>query len=252
MIDYNSVLSDKIKKIKPSGIRRFFDLAQNMQGVISLGVGEPDFQTPWVIRKSAIDTLEKKRMIYSANAGLAQLREEIASLSEDVAAAAKKAQDEFASVGSALDDAEKFIEGQWELNSTVAEVKDMKSDDDIPVMSLNDIDENDIPEIDSYSMPGIDYESMDLDLPSGDDDSDEDISEGVSESFLSDDPDEDVPNNILDDPEDILSAFMYDSKKSGDEETEQVPKMGVNSSFGLDLDDLAKLAEEDALKNGEN
>ena len=77
MIDYNSVLSDKIKKIKPSGIRRFFDLAQNMQGVISLGVGEPDFQTPWVVRKSAIDTLEKKRMIYSANAGLAQLREEI-------------------------------------------------------------------------------------------------------------------------------------------------------------------------------
>ena len=79
MIDYNSVLSDKIKKIKPSGIRRFFDLAQNMQGVISLGVGEPDFQTPWVVRKSAIDTLEKKRMIYSANAGLAQLREEIAN-----------------------------------------------------------------------------------------------------------------------------------------------------------------------------
>lgn len=77
MIDYNSVLSEKIKKIKPSGIRKFFDLAASMKGVISLGVGEPDFQTPWAIRKSAIDTLEKKRIIYTANSGLAELKEEI-------------------------------------------------------------------------------------------------------------------------------------------------------------------------------
>ncbi|MGN0612949.1 MAG: aminotransferase class I/II-fold pyridoxal phosphate-dependent enzyme [Porcipelethomonas sp.] len=77
MIDYNSVLSDKIKKIKPSGIRKFFDLAANMEGVISLGVGEPDFQTPWSIRRTAIDTLEKKRIIYTANSGLAALRSEI-------------------------------------------------------------------------------------------------------------------------------------------------------------------------------
>lgn len=79
MIDYNSVLSDKIKVIKPSGIRKFFDLAASMKGVISLGVGEPDFTTPWSIRKTAIDTLEKKRIIYTANSGLAELRREIAS-----------------------------------------------------------------------------------------------------------------------------------------------------------------------------
>ncbi len=79
MIDYNSVLSNKIKNIKPSGIRKFFDLAAMMKGVISLGVGEPDFPTPWTVRKAAIDTLEKKRIIYTANSGLAELREEIAN-----------------------------------------------------------------------------------------------------------------------------------------------------------------------------
>ncbi len=78
MIDYNSVLSEKIKNIKPSGIRKFFDLAAMMKGVISLGVGEPDFPTPWTVRKAAIDTLEKKRIIYTANSGLAELKEEIA------------------------------------------------------------------------------------------------------------------------------------------------------------------------------
>ena len=79
MINYDNVLSDKIKKIKPSGIRKFFDLASTVDNVISLGVGEPDFQTPWSIRKTAIDTLEKKRIIYSANSGLAALRTEISS-----------------------------------------------------------------------------------------------------------------------------------------------------------------------------
>ena len=82
MIDYDKLLSDKITKIKPSGIRKFFDLAATMEGVISLGVGEPDFQTPWSIRKAAIDTLEKKRIIYTANAGLASLREEISAYTE--------------------------------------------------------------------------------------------------------------------------------------------------------------------------
>ena len=82
MIDYDKLLSDKITKIKPSGIRKFFDLAATMEGVISLGVGEPDFQTPWAIRKAAIDTLEKKRIIYTANAGLASLREEISAYTE--------------------------------------------------------------------------------------------------------------------------------------------------------------------------
>lgn len=77
MINYDELLSDKVKEMKPSGIRKFFDLASNMEGVISLGVGEPDFQTPWLIRKKALDVLEKKRMIYSSNQGLAELREGI-------------------------------------------------------------------------------------------------------------------------------------------------------------------------------
>ncbi len=83
MIDYDKLLSGKVKEIKPSGIRKFFDLAASMKGVISLGVGEPDFQTPWAVRKAAINTLEKKRIIYTANAGLASLREEIASYTKD-------------------------------------------------------------------------------------------------------------------------------------------------------------------------
>ena len=53
MIDYNKALSDKVKKMKPSGIRKFFDIAATKKDVISLGVGEPDFSTPWAIRKSA-------------------------------------------------------------------------------------------------------------------------------------------------------------------------------------------------------
>ncbi len=81
-MDYDKLLSDKIKVIKPSGIRKFFDLAQNMDDVISLGVGEPDFQTPWVVRNAAIQTLEKRRIIYSANAGLMELRTEIAAYIE--------------------------------------------------------------------------------------------------------------------------------------------------------------------------
>lgn len=77
MIDYNKVIPDKIKEIKPSGIRKFFDIANEMEGVISLGVGEPDFKTPFAIRQAAIDTLEKGRTWYSANAGMIELREEI-------------------------------------------------------------------------------------------------------------------------------------------------------------------------------
>ena len=82
MINYDEILSDKIKKIKPSGIRKFFDLAANVEGVISLGVGEPDFQTPWAVRKAAINTLETKRIIYTANSGLAALRSEISKYTE--------------------------------------------------------------------------------------------------------------------------------------------------------------------------
>ncbi len=74
VIDYDKVLSNKIKNIKPSGIRKFFDIAGTMEGVISLGVGEPDFSTPWVIRKAAINVLERKHIIYGPNKGLAPLR----------------------------------------------------------------------------------------------------------------------------------------------------------------------------------
>ncbi len=79
MIDYEKVLNSKIKEMKPSGIRKFFDIAQEMEGVISLGVGEPDFKTPWIIRQEAIDTLEKGKTCYTANAGLMELREEISA-----------------------------------------------------------------------------------------------------------------------------------------------------------------------------
>lgn len=77
MMDYDKILSDKCKEIKPSGIRKFFDIASTMDDVISLGVGEPDFPTPWSIRKAAITTLEKGKTIYTANSGLIQLRESI-------------------------------------------------------------------------------------------------------------------------------------------------------------------------------
>ena len=77
MIDYDKVLSEKIKNMKPSGIRKFFDIAGTMEGVISLGVGEPDFSTPWVIRKAAIQVLERKQIIYGPNKGVASLRQAI-------------------------------------------------------------------------------------------------------------------------------------------------------------------------------
>ena len=57
-MDYENMLSDRVKLIKPSGIRKFFDLASQMEGVISLGVGEPDFTTPWAIREAAIYSIE--------------------------------------------------------------------------------------------------------------------------------------------------------------------------------------------------
>lgn len=73
----NDYLSDHVKIIKPSGIRKFFDLASQMEGVISLGVGEPDFTTPWAIREAAIYSIEKGKTFYTANQGLLELREEI-------------------------------------------------------------------------------------------------------------------------------------------------------------------------------
>lgn len=76
-MDFNTVLSTKVKQIAPSGIRKFFDLANQIEGVISLGVGEPDFDTPWKIREAAIYSIEQGKTFYTANQGLEVLREEI-------------------------------------------------------------------------------------------------------------------------------------------------------------------------------
>lgn len=77
MLDYPSLVSDRVRNIKPSGIRKFFDILDEMDDVISLGVGEPDFTTPWHIRNAGIYSLEKGKTWYTSNAGLPQLREEI-------------------------------------------------------------------------------------------------------------------------------------------------------------------------------
>ena len=72
-------LSDKVMDIKPSGIRKFFDLVQEMPDAISLGVGEPDFDTPWHIREEGIFSLERGRTFYTSNAGLLELRKAISA-----------------------------------------------------------------------------------------------------------------------------------------------------------------------------
>ena len=72
-------LSNKVLNIKPSGIRKFFDLVNEIEDVISLGVGEPDFDTPWHIRDEGIYALEKGRTFYTSNSGLKDLREEISN-----------------------------------------------------------------------------------------------------------------------------------------------------------------------------
>ena len=77
MIDYEKILSSTVKDMKPSGIRKFFDIANTMQGVISLGVGEPDFPTPRVVRSAGIRSLELARTKYTSNRGLELLRQEI-------------------------------------------------------------------------------------------------------------------------------------------------------------------------------
>lgn len=72
-------LSEKVTAIKPSGIRKFFDIVSEMKDAISLGVGEPDFDTPWHIRDEGIYALEKGRTFYTSNAGLKDLRQEISA-----------------------------------------------------------------------------------------------------------------------------------------------------------------------------
>lgn len=79
MIDYSKFVNKTVTEVKPSGIRRFFDIANEMEDVISLSVGEPDFHTPWHIREAGIESLEKGRTRYTPNRGFAKLREEIAA-----------------------------------------------------------------------------------------------------------------------------------------------------------------------------
>ncbi|MHB8171155.1 MAG: aminotransferase class I/II-fold pyridoxal phosphate-dependent enzyme [Thermincolia bacterium] len=78
MTNWSSMLSPTVQNLKPSGIRRFFDLVAEMKGVISLGVGEPDFITPWHIREACLYSLEKGYTMYTSNHGLLELREAIA------------------------------------------------------------------------------------------------------------------------------------------------------------------------------
>lgn len=77
-MNYEAILSRRIQAVKPSGIRKFFDLLADMEDAISLGVGEPDFITPWHIREAGIYSLEKGFTQYTSNAGLMELRREIA------------------------------------------------------------------------------------------------------------------------------------------------------------------------------
>ncbi len=77
MIDYSKIIGKTISEIKPSGIRKYFDIAATLDNVISLGVGEPDFYTPWPIRRAAIVALERGKTFYTANSGLMKLREAI-------------------------------------------------------------------------------------------------------------------------------------------------------------------------------
>ena len=78
-----SLISQKVKQVSPSGIRRFFDLLASMEGVISLGVGEPDFATPWHIREAAIYSLEKGYTMYTSNLGMPELRQELSRYLKD-------------------------------------------------------------------------------------------------------------------------------------------------------------------------
>ena len=78
-MNYDKILNEKIQNIKPSGIRKFFDILEEMTDAISLGIGEPDFVTPWHIRDAGIYSLERGRTKYTSNAGMLQLRREIAA-----------------------------------------------------------------------------------------------------------------------------------------------------------------------------
>ena len=79
MLDYSKILSPVVQEMKPSGIRKFFDMIGSMEDVVALTVGQPDFVTPWHIRDAAIESLEKGRTYYTSNSGTAELRNEISA-----------------------------------------------------------------------------------------------------------------------------------------------------------------------------
>ena len=74
MMDYSQLIPERVRALKPSGIRKFFDIAATMDDVLSLSIGEPDFVTPWVVRDAGIDSLVRGRTFYTSNAGLIELR----------------------------------------------------------------------------------------------------------------------------------------------------------------------------------
>ena len=76
-LDKGMTLGKKAVGLKPSGIRKFFDIVAEMDDVVSLGVGEPDFDTPWAVRDEEIYTLKRGKTFYTSNSGLKELREEI-------------------------------------------------------------------------------------------------------------------------------------------------------------------------------
>ena len=77
MLDYEMMLNKTVRQMKPSGIRKFFDMLSGMNDVVALTVGQPDFITPWHIREAAIESIEKGKTYYTSNAGMPELRLEI-------------------------------------------------------------------------------------------------------------------------------------------------------------------------------
>jgi aminotransferase len=84
VINYDNILSERVKNVQFSGIRKFFDIAATMDNVISLSVGEPDFKTPWAIRRKAILSLETGHTRYSSNSGMEELRHEICKYTQNL------------------------------------------------------------------------------------------------------------------------------------------------------------------------
>ena len=100
MLDYGKMLNETVRQMKPSGIRKFFDMLSGMENVVALTVGQPDFITPWHIREAAIESIEKGKTYYTSNAGLPELRLEISNYMKKRFNVSYKPQDEiFVTVG---------------------------------------------------------------------------------------------------------------------------------------------------------